>query len=203
VRVLFTCIPVISHFYPLVPVARALADAGHDVTFATHAILAPAIEHPGFRHVAAGFAFSSPQVADLLAEAGKRGGEELQPYTWTHGFAGALASRVAGDLLAMPDARDADLIVRDNTELGGCIAAERLGLPHAAISVLSTGMTPGARVDCRAVGSAAGRPRPAARSGRRRAVPLPDAPPGSAQLSRPESPPYRSADPPGPVRPIG
>ena len=34
-RVLFTTQPIPSHLHPLVPLARALADAGHDVAFAT------------------------------------------------------------------------------------------------------------------------------------------------------------------------
>jgi UDP:flavonoid glycosyltransferase YjiC (YdhE family) len=44
VRVLFTCVAATGHFHPLVPVARALADAGHEVAFAPHAAIAPLVE---------------------------------------------------------------------------------------------------------------------------------------------------------------
>src|SRR3954468_7191787 len=34
-RVLFSCRPLTGHLYPLVPLARAAAEAGHEVAFAT------------------------------------------------------------------------------------------------------------------------------------------------------------------------
>jgi UDP:flavonoid glycosyltransferase YjiC (YdhE family) len=79
-----------------------------------------------------------------MAQAHDLSGEALLEHIWGRLFAGLLARRMAGDLLALPEARAADLIVRDTTELGGCVAAERLGLPHAAVSALATGITPGA-----------------------------------------------------------
>ena len=54
-RALFTCNPGSGMFHPLVPFARALADAGHEVAFATHAASAAAVAHSGFRHIPAGF----------------------------------------------------------------------------------------------------------------------------------------------------
>ena len=50
-RVLFTCVASYGHFHPLVPFARALAGAGHEVAVATRAAFAPAVAHAGFRHV--------------------------------------------------------------------------------------------------------------------------------------------------------
>ena len=104
-RILFTCRPVVGHFYPLVPVARALAGAGHDVAFATHPSLQPAIASAGFRHVAAGLGPSSREVADLMAQARDLSGEVLLEHIWGRLFAGLLARRMAGDLLALPEAR--------------------------------------------------------------------------------------------------
>lgn len=144
-RIVFTCVSVVSHLFPLVPVARALAAAGHEVAFATNAELGPAVRQAGFRHAPAGLAFSSPEVTALRARASELYGKRLNAYSWGSGFAGILARRMTGDLLALPEVRRADLLVRDLTELGGCVAAERLGLAHAAISILSAGMTPGAR----------------------------------------------------------
>jgi UDP:flavonoid glycosyltransferase YjiC (YdhE family) len=54
-RVPFTSTPSYSHVHPLVPFARALAEAGHEVAFATGASFAPVVAHTGFRHVPAGF----------------------------------------------------------------------------------------------------------------------------------------------------
>jgi UDP:flavonoid glycosyltransferase YjiC (YdhE family) len=141
-RVLFTCVPATGHFHPLVPVARALAEAGHEVAFATHAALAPLVERSGFRHVPAGTHFSMPEAAPLKAQAKSLTGEESERFVMQRGFAGLLAERMAADLLVLPEARSADLLVRDSIELGACVAAERLGLPHAAVSILAAGFQP-------------------------------------------------------------
>ena len=54
-RVLFTSTPNYGHFHPLAPVARTLADAGHEVAFATGAGFVPVVAHAGFRHFPAGY----------------------------------------------------------------------------------------------------------------------------------------------------
>jgi UDP:flavonoid glycosyltransferase YjiC (YdhE family) len=43
VRVLFSCVPWEGHYRPLVPLARVLAERGHEVAFAT----APSSEERG------------------------------------------------------------------------------------------------------------------------------------------------------------
>jgi UDP:flavonoid glycosyltransferase YjiC (YdhE family) len=144
-RVLFTCVPALGHFQPLVPIARALTAAGHEVSFATAAALAPMVVRAGFRHLPAGLAIDGPEVRGFWAEAHGLDAEELRVFTFKRAFAGLLATRMAADVLALPEARVADLLVRDSTELGGCVAAERLGIPHAAVSVLAAGVMPGAR----------------------------------------------------------
>jgi UDP:flavonoid glycosyltransferase YjiC (YdhE family) len=143
-RIVLSCVSVVSHFYPLAPIARALAAAGHTVVVATGASLAPVVEQAGLRHRPAGFPFNAPEVVEIRAQAHRLRGEATWEFAWGRAFAGLLATRMAGDLLALPEMHAADLVVRDGTELGACVAAERLGLPHAAISTLSAGMTPGA-----------------------------------------------------------
>lgn len=126
-RVLFTCVAATGHLHPLVPIARALADAGHDMAFATHAAIGPLVERAGFRHLAAGLHHvSSPEMAAVFAEASGLAGLDLEAFHARRTFAGVLAERMTADLLALPEARSADLVVRDSLELGGCVAAERL-----------------------------------------------------------------------------
>jgi len=55
VRVLFTCLPLLGHFHPLVPLARALENAGHEVAFATGPTLCPLVVTTGFRAFPMGF----------------------------------------------------------------------------------------------------------------------------------------------------
>lgn len=47
-RVLFTCQPGFGHFLPMVPLARALGKAGHDVAFATGADFLSIVREAGF-----------------------------------------------------------------------------------------------------------------------------------------------------------
>lgn len=114
-RVLFTSLPFSGHFYPLVPFARALATAGHDVAFAAPAFYSEAVEGAGFRHFPASLA---------------------QPITdFRNAFTDLYPRHMIPDLLALAATWSPDLIVRENLEYGGCIAAERLGVPHACVAI--------------------------------------------------------------------
>ena len=53
-RVLCTCYPGRGHLHPMLPLAVALAAAGHEVVFSTAAELCTAIERHGFRTIPAG-----------------------------------------------------------------------------------------------------------------------------------------------------
>jgi UDP:flavonoid glycosyltransferase YjiC (YdhE family) len=53
-RVLFTLFPGTGHVHPLVPFARALQTAGHDVAFASAAGIAPLVEASQLRFFPAG-----------------------------------------------------------------------------------------------------------------------------------------------------
>jgi UDP:flavonoid glycosyltransferase YjiC (YdhE family) len=73
-RVLCTCIPAYGHFYPMVPLSRALADEGHDVAFATAKRFHPRVAGAGFTPLPAGLA-----MAELLDGAQRRLGSLLRP----------------------------------------------------------------------------------------------------------------------------
>lgn len=142
-RTLLTCVAATGHFHPLVPVARALAEAGHEVAFAAPSDIAPLVERAGFQHVPAGLGIASAELAPMLAALNRLPeGPQKESFIMGRGFAGILAERMAADLLALPEAWSADLIVRESMEFGGCVAAERLGLPHATVSILAAGVQP-------------------------------------------------------------
>jgi UDP:flavonoid glycosyltransferase YjiC (YdhE family) len=61
-RVLFTTSPGVGHFHPLVPLARALAAAGHEVAVACARAFGPTVAATGLQSVSAG--------VDWLAEEG-------------------------------------------------------------------------------------------------------------------------------------
>lgn len=134
-RVLFSCNALSGHFYPLVPFARALAGVGHEIAFAAPAFFASAVERAGFRHFPAGLdrAINEvyPQVRTMPASA-------LMAFMHPQVWCGLLPTHKVPDLLAIAASWSPDLIVREERDYGGCIAAEALGIPHASVDVHAT-----------------------------------------------------------------
>lgn len=134
-NVLFSCVPGFGHFHPMVPLARALTDAGHQVAFATaERFCRRVIEPEGYLSFAAGLA---PHVAhqatmDLPEAAGLAEGD-----VWTEGalmFAKVAGPAKVDDLCAAVEAFGADLVVHDPTDFAGPLAAASAGIAWAAQS---------------------------------------------------------------------
>ena len=66
-RVLFTTLPGAGPLHPLVPLARALGEAGHEVAFATSRSYCPTVEGAGFRCFAAGYDWQVAEREPLYA----------------------------------------------------------------------------------------------------------------------------------------
>jgi N-glycosyltransferase len=60
-------------------------------------------------------------------------GESLTRYLVTEGYPGPEALRTARDILVHARSWQPDVIVRENAEFGGYLAAEALGLPHVSV----------------------------------------------------------------------
>jgi UDP:flavonoid glycosyltransferase YjiC (YdhE family) len=141
-RVLFTLLPGTGSLRPLLPLAQVLRARGHDVAFCSSPALGPAVERQGLPFFAAGLDWdtSDPHYIEVLcAEAG---GLTFPPLTgmarlaWVTNelFIGAAARRMLGDVVRFAGDWSTDLIVRQSLEYSGCVAAERLGLPHASVA---------------------------------------------------------------------
>jgi UDP:flavonoid glycosyltransferase YjiC (YdhE family) len=137
-RALITTQPGFGHFHPLVPLAQALATAGHEVAVACAPSFRPTVEAAGVRAFPAGLdwrvsgmgdAFPSMRQAWALPES------QRQALAFQEVFAGATAARMAADVLVLAERWRPDVIVRSTYEFGGCLAAERLGVPHASVEV--------------------------------------------------------------------
>jgi UDP:flavonoid glycosyltransferase YjiC (YdhE family) len=136
VRILFTFAGGSGHFLPAVPVARAALAQGHEVLFSCqHAMLNP-VTAAGFQAVDSG--------GDTLTSPDFRG--PLLPADRTHEanvlrefFADRVARERAARLITIAAHWRADVIVRDEADLGAAVAAERLGLPHVCVIVLAAG----------------------------------------------------------------
>jgi hypothetical protein len=141
-RVLFTCLPGTGSLRPLLPLAEALRARGHEVAVCSAPALRPAVERQRLAFFAAGLDWdtSDPQYIQVLCAAA--GGLTFPPLigmarlAWVTNelFIGAAAARMVPDLVRIARDWSADLIVRQSLEYSGCVAAERLGLPHASIA---------------------------------------------------------------------
>ncbi|ANN17755.1 MGT family glycosyl transferase [Amycolatopsis orientalis] len=134
-RVLFTFAGGNGHFRPLVPIARALADAGHTIAFTGEPLMVPVVEAAGFTMFPSGPNLGSDgERRPLLPVDRDREDADLRD-----GFVRRTAPRRAEDVLALCDTWAPDLLVCDEADLGPMIAAEKLGLPHATVLVTAAG----------------------------------------------------------------
>lgn len=135
-RMLFTFAGGNGHFEPLIPIARAARQAGHDVVFAGQPAMVGAVEAAGFAMVATGGATLGPAAKrlPLLKLDLEREDRDLRD-----GFARRLARERAAAILALCAEWRPDVLVCDEIDFGAMIAAEKLGLPAAKVLVIAAG----------------------------------------------------------------
>ena len=133
-RALFTVQPSTGHLHPLVPVANALADAGHDVAVCSAPSFRPEVEAFGLEHFGAGLDWLTSDQAtwDAFPPMPPPGPDFAKFVTGM--FADITTRQMVPDVLEVAREWRADLVVREGMEYGGCIAAESLGIPHASIA---------------------------------------------------------------------
>ncbi|HKS53132.1 MAG TPA: glycosyltransferase [Pseudonocardiaceae bacterium] len=130
-RILFTSLPAYGHVNTMLPLARQARSAGHDVAFATGAELVPEIERRGFETWQVG-----PSIAEAFAmvRAAYPDLAQLPPEQRTRVAAPVLfidtAAKRAVELVPRAQQWKPDIIVREETELAGAIAAAHTGARH-------------------------------------------------------------------------
>jgi UDP:flavonoid glycosyltransferase YjiC (YdhE family) len=127
VRILFTAAPEIGHIAPILGVATAARDAGHDVAIATHASRHALVTDAGLDPLPAGLA-----TKEINAERLRRWPEtRSQPATkWgVRMWVQIAAPAMTRDLLAVIPQWQPDVIVHDEGDYGGPVAAAKAGLP--------------------------------------------------------------------------
>ncbi len=131
-RLLLVTSPGVGHLLPLLPVARAARDRGHEVRIAAGASLAPIIAAAGFAHEAAGPATLGQVAANIPGLAGLTGRRRALVML-RKAFCGPIAFGIADDVMALTDRWRPDLILHEDREFGSWVVAERLAIPHATI----------------------------------------------------------------------
>ena len=115
-RALCTCVPGYGHFHPMVPLAQALRDAGHEVAFATEERFCRRVAQAGFRAFPAGIGpgkafertLALPDVAGLRSDDAWRFGAQM--------FAAVAAPAKVPDLVAVIEEWAPDAVIHDVTD---------------------------------------------------------------------------------------
>jgi UDP:flavonoid glycosyltransferase YjiC (YdhE family) len=134
-RVLLTTQPGLGHLHPMVPLAQALQQAGHEVAFACARSFCPMVQGVGFRSFPAGLDWLESEPEQTFPELQKTPLERLGMWFMSRVLGHITAQQMVPDLLDVCRSWKPDVIVRDQWEFGGCVAAERLDIPHATINV--------------------------------------------------------------------
>jgi UDP:flavonoid glycosyltransferase YjiC (YdhE family) len=129
---LFTCRPGYGHYYPLLPLARAAAAAGHAVAFATGEPIREMAEADGFEAFTAGPDSAAIRAAIVAAYGPleKIPREQHRQFFFGRVFTGIELPARLPELLAITDKWRPDLIVHELSEFAGPLTAEIAGLPH-------------------------------------------------------------------------
>jgi UDP:flavonoid glycosyltransferase YjiC (YdhE family) len=143
VRILFTTAPAVGHLLPLLPLARAARDRGHDVVIAGGASIASIIAGAGFRHEVMGPA-TIREMFQGLPDVSAIPARERVLVTMPHVFARGIAPAMADGVAELVGRWRPDVIVHEDMELGSWVVAEQLGIPH--VTVQTTAWRPWIRV---------------------------------------------------------
>ncbi|WP_158841101.1 glycosyltransferase [Saccharothrix deserti] len=135
-RVLFTFAGGLGHFQPVVPLASAVAAAGHTVAFAAGPARLEAIEAAGFTAFAVEQegGDDAPERLPLLVPDRDRDDSEVRD-----GFVRIGARRRVPLYLDLFGRWRPDVVVCEELDFGSVLAAEKLGLPYANAQVIASG----------------------------------------------------------------
>ncbi|MDQ4125935.1 MAG: glycosyltransferase [Actinomycetota bacterium] len=138
-RIVFSARPAFGHVFPLVPLARAAQECGHDVTFASGKTFLPKLAGWGFEVDEVGLG-----IEQGFAEASQAYPELLNPERPEFGgamFVDVLGRRSLADMTDVVRERRPDLVVYEGTDVGAAVAAAAAGIP-VACHALSLWMGP-------------------------------------------------------------
>ncbi|MBB5956960.1 UDP:flavonoid glycosyltransferase YjiC (YdhE family) [Saccharothrix tamanrassetensis] len=127
-RILFSSLGSHGHTYPLLPLAIAAREQGHDVTFATSADFAATIERLGLRHFAAGLDMRSA-FTEAHGSHDPDVPEDELPGLIAKTFGSVMPRRNHADLTPFLAEWRPDLVVHEVGNPGAGLAARVAGVP--------------------------------------------------------------------------
>ncbi|MGZ8514086.1 MAG: glycosyltransferase [Candidatus Limnocylindrales bacterium] len=136
-RTLFTCVVGHGHFQPMVPLALALREAGHEVAVATDPGYCPSVRALGFEAFPAGLDHAVARARFFRSVPGWKDvpvGDRAR-IQQAEMFGRIRVPAMLDDLPRVIADWQPDLLVHDSLEMAGAIAAEAAGVAHAEHSV--------------------------------------------------------------------
>lgn len=129
-RVLVTTIPGLGHFHPMVPLARALVAAGHEVRVAGPESFSPFVSAARLEPVTAG-----PDWLESEADTFYPGFTQGSTTSQFAAFAEMPKRGLVADVVALAEAWGPDVVLHDHLEFSGWIGAELLGIPNVPFAM--------------------------------------------------------------------
>ncbi|GAA4541106.1 glycosyltransferase [Amycolatopsis samaneae] len=128
---IFTALGGFGHSFPLIPLAVAARDAGHDVGFATAEDFLPNIGKAGITGISAGVTMTVAftEAAKGIAEDPEQLPPEQLPQILGRIFGEVVPRSFVTDLESIFAERRPDLVVYESGNVGGAFAAKRAGIP--------------------------------------------------------------------------
>ena len=127
-KILFSSIGAHGHTYPLIPLALAAREAGHDVSFLTTDAFAATFTAHGIEHVPGGTGMREA-FATLLDGRDPRQAGGIAPELVSLVFGRVLPRRFAADVASAIDRSRPDLVVHEVVNPGAGLAAAVAGVP--------------------------------------------------------------------------
>jgi hypothetical protein len=133
-RVLVATTAGAGHLGPMVPFARALVEAGHDVVVTAPSSFGPAVTRAGFVHQP--FADADPvALGAVFATLPGRPNEEANAIVVREVFGRLDTQAALPGVRALVEQWGPNLILRETSELASYVVAESAGIPHAQVAV--------------------------------------------------------------------
>ena len=129
---LFTCRPGYGHYFPLVPLARAAAAAGHAVALAAGEPIRSVAEADGFETFSAGPSSDAVReaIAERLGDLGAIPADQHRSFFFGRVFTGIELPARLQDLLDVAAKWEPDILVHELSEFAGPLAARLTGIPY-------------------------------------------------------------------------
>jgi Erythromycin biosynthesis protein CIII-like, C-terminal domain/Erythromycin biosynthesis protein CIII-like, N-terminal domain len=130
-RVLFTTTPGRGHWQPMLPLGQALRAAGHEVRWAAAEEVCRRLREEGFDAVGSGRgATELPVITPPPPEIASLPAAERPEFLFARFFGPRRAEPMIADLVPIVEDWQPQLLVCDQAELAGPIAAARAGVPN-------------------------------------------------------------------------